>query len=150
MRPLAFALLMIAVGPCDRLIDPNLDPDHVVTFSPGGARLDVSVAVTDDARRRGLMGVEALSPDEGMAFLWEGPVEASFWMKDTLIPLSIAFVGEDGRIVTIRDMEPCHGDPCPTYGADAPFVMAIEANAGYFDEAGIDTGHRAKLGARDG
>jgi uncharacterized membrane protein (UPF0127 family) len=145
MRPLAIAILVLALGACDRTSDSALVPDHVVTFTPGGARLSVSVADTDDARVQGLKGVEALAADEGMVFLWREPVQTAFWMKDTLIPLSIAFVDEDGRIVTIREMQPCDADPCPTYGADAPFVMAVEANIGYFADVGIAPGDRATL-----
>ncbi len=120
-------------------------PDHIISFPDAGAELWVRVADSSDERSRGLMRVENLPPDEGMAFFWEEPVEATFWMKDTLIPLSIAFVDPDGRIITIADMEPCRADPCPTYAADGPFVLAVEANRGYFDEAGIVEGDRARL-----
>ena len=64
-----------------------------------------------------------------------------------MIPLSIAFVGADDRIVTIEEMTPCHADPCPTYSADGPFVMAVEANRGFYDDAGIGVGDRAILEA---
>jgi uncharacterized protein len=125
-------------------------PDRAVVFEPGGARLSVRLADTDDERRVGLMGVRDLPADEGMAFVWDDVVETTFWMKDTLIPLSIAFVDPDGRIVTIADMQPCERDPCPTYAADAPFAIAIEANLGWFAREGVDVGDRATLGALDG
>jgi uncharacterized membrane protein (UPF0127 family) len=122
---------------------------HLVRFPGASATLDVDVADSDDERARGLMGVEDLPADEGMAFVWNGPTEATFWMKDTLIPLSIAFVGADDRIVTIEEMTPCRVDPCPTYAADEPYVMAIEANRGFYADAGIGVGDRAILEAVD-
>ena len=55
-----------------------------------------------------------------MVFLLEEPGVSSFWMKDTLIPLSILFWHDDGRIIAILDMSPCSADPCPVYGPDIP------------------------------
>ena len=124
------------------------EPGHRVSFttsSGGSARLDVRMADSDAERARGLMGVEHLGQHEGMAFVFDEPTTGSFWMKDTLIPLSIAFVDGSGTIVTVREMEPCTSDPCPTYGADAPYVLAVEANAGFFDRTGIGVGDRAEL-----
>ena len=57
-------------------------------------------------RQKGLMNRQQLGADEGMIFLWDAPVNGGFWMKDTQIPLSIAFVASDGKIVNIQDMEP--------------------------------------------
>jgi hypothetical protein len=91
------------------------------------------------------MEVPKLAEDAGMAFVWVEPTTSQFWMKDTLIPLSIAFVDEGGRIVTIRDMQPCAADPCPLYGSTVAYVLAIEANLGYFDEHDIAVGDRAVL-----
>ena len=91
------------------------------------------------------MGVAGLATGTGMAFVYEEPVSATFWMKDTLIPLSIAFVDAAGHIVTIADMQPCSADPCPTYAPSAPFVMAIETNIGFFRERAIEVGDTAEL-----
>jgi len=66
-------------------------------------------------------------------------------MKDTLIPLSVAFWDEDGWIVGIQDMEPCTEDPCPTYGSPEPYVGALEVNEGFFAEHGVTTGDRIEL-----
>jgi uncharacterized membrane protein (UPF0127 family) len=57
-------------------------------------------------------------------------------MKNTLIPLLVAFVGQDGRIIALRDMTPCEVEPCPMYGVHDPFELAIEANRGWFEEHG--------------
>jgi uncharacterized membrane protein (UPF0127 family) len=82
-----------------------------------------------------------------MAFLWDEPVETSFWMKDTLIPLSIAFWDQRRRIVAIRDMEPCRNEPCPRYGPDEPFLGALEVNQGFFDRHGVEIGDRIEIPA---
>jgi uncharacterized membrane protein (UPF0127 family) len=126
---------------------PSQAPDHVVVIDHSGkqARLAVQVADTDAERATGLMGVTSLPADQGMAFEFAAPTQARFWMKDTLIPLSIAFIDVRGRVVTIEDMEPCHADPCPTYAAASPYGMAVEANRGWFARAGVAVGDRAAL-----
>jgi uncharacterized protein len=144
----AIAMLLLAgLMSCTESSDEDLPsrPASTVTFDDAATRLYVDLADTPAERRRGLMGVESLPDDQGMAFLFEEPTEATFWMKDTLIPLSIAFVGEDGAIVGIRDMQPCDAEPCPSYGVDRPFVLAIEANLGWFADHGIGPGDRADL-----
>jgi uncharacterized membrane protein (UPF0127 family) len=120
-------------------------PGAVVRFAGTDAVLAVDVADTPAERRRGLMGVEHLPRNGGMAFVFRRPVSSVFWMKDTLIPLSIAFVDEQGEIVTIRDMEPCRSDACPRYAAARPYVLAVEANRGWYQEHGVRVGDRAEL-----
>ena len=120
-------------------------PPSTVTFGGSDTVLYVEISEKAHEQRKGLMGVETLPEDEGMAFVFEEPSDTTFWMKDTLIPLSIAFVDDAARVIGIRDMEPCEADPCPTYGIDRPFVLAIEANLGWFERAGIEIGDRAEL-----
>lgn len=110
--------------------------------------LEVEVADEPAERSVGLMGRTSLPEDRGMVFLFDGPVSTSFWMKDTLIPLSIAFWTEDQRIVAILDMEPCEADPCPTYGPGVPFVGAVEANQGWFERNGVRVGDGVELRSR--
>jgi uncharacterized protein len=144
---LLIVIVLLAVVSCARDGTPSVacDVPPSVAFAGGSARLTVEVARDDAARARGLMGVAELPADHGMAFVWEGPTRGSFWMKDTLIPLSIAFVDEGGAIVTIEEMTPCESDPCPTYEASAPYSMAVEANAGWFAEHEIEVGDDARL-----
>jgi len=145
-RSLAVVSLALLVA-CSSGVDgtpANCSPSPA-TIRIGSAQLTVSVAADEASREHGLMGVTSLPVDDGMAFVFDGPSTGSFWMKNTLIPLSIAFVGEGGRIVTIREMTPCEADPCPTYGADAPYTMAIEANTGWFADHGIEVGDRTQL-----
>ena len=106
----------------------------------GDVRVDVEVADDESERQLGLMDRESLPVDRGMAFIWQNPIRASFWMKDTLIPLSIAFWDEGMNIVAILDMDPCTGDPCPTYDPGVEFVGALEVNLGYFDDHGVRVG----------
>ncbi len=147
---LASALALVGCG--GRGAEPGAEPGRVpLRISTGRGEVTLLVEVADDPaeRARGLSGRERLPPDAGMAFLWDEPVEARFWMKDTLIPLQIAFWGEDGRILAVLDMEPCRADPCPTYGPDEPFIGAVEANAGWFTEHGVAPGDTVTLGERD-
>ena len=120
-------------------------PPSTVAFDEADALLYVEVADDASEQRRGLSGIEHLPADEGMAFVWQEPVGSTFWMKDTLIPLSIAFVDETGRVIDVLDMQPCESDPCPTYGVDEPYVLAVEANLGWFDDHGVGAGDRAEL-----
>jgi uncharacterized protein len=118
----------------------------LVTFGGVNASdLHVDIADSPSEREHGLMGVTELPADDGMAFVWDDPTTATFWMKDTLIPLSVAFVDAGGRIVSIEDMEPCHAEPCPTYVAAGPYTLAVEANRGWFADHGIEVGDRASL-----
>jgi uncharacterized protein len=107
--------------------------------------LHVEIAETETARQRGLMDRTSLASDAGMVFLFDSPVQVGFYMKDTLIPLSIAFWDRNLRIVTILDMAPCRADPCPDYFAQRPFVGAVEANQGFFAEHGIGVGDKVEL-----
>jgi uncharacterized membrane protein (UPF0127 family) len=107
--------------------------------------LRVEVAETEASKERGLMNRTTLAEDAGMVFPFDGPTTATFYMKDTLIPLSIAFWDGTRRIVAILDMEPCPADPCQNYSAGVPFVAAVEANRGFFAEHGIGIGDTVEL-----
>jgi len=141
---LLLALLLIACGSDDAPAAGDRVPLAIST-TDGVVTLQVEIADTSEERAEGLMGRTSLDADAGMAFLWIEPVSAGFWMKDTLIPLQIAFWDETGRIVEILDMDPCTSDPCPTYGPDEPYVGAAEANAGWFTEHGVVPGDTVEL-----
>jgi uncharacterized protein len=120
-------------------------PRVAIEAADGTVFVEVEVADEGIERRFGLMGRTNLPADRGMAFLFPEPTAGSFWMKDTLIPLSIAFWDEDGAIVAILDMQPCPGDDCPSYDPGVDFVGALEVNQGFFEEHGIDVGDRVRL-----
>jgi len=102
--------------------------------------VSLEVAATPAARERGLMGRASVPDGTGMVFLMPSDTTMRFWMKDTLVPLSIAFVTADGHVSEVDEMPPCKADPCPTYGPDHPYRSAIELAAGAFGRAGIHPG----------
>ena len=145
MKTFAVALAVAGLVACGGTDSHSERPPSTVTFEGTDALLYVEIADEAGEQRQGLMGVEDLPADHGMAFVYDEPVNSTFWMKETLVPLSIAFVDESGRVIGVRDMEPCDVEPCPSYGVDEPYVLAIEANLGWFDEHGIAVGARAEL-----
>ena len=126
---------------------PDRPPSELLIAGDGKpTRLFVEIARTEAERAEGLMGRRSLKANQGMVFLFSEPTEAGFWMKDTLIPLSIAFWDSSDRIVAILDMEPCGADPCPAYEPGIPYVGAVEASRGYFDRHGVEVGDAVELG----
>ena len=104
-----------------------------------GIPYSVAVADTPDELSLGLMWVEDLSPLDGMLFVYEGERLISHWMKNTLIPLDIAFFDAEGRFVSKTTMVPCLDEDfpdtkCPTYPAERPAAFSVEVPAGGFDE----------------
>ncbi len=115
----------------------------VVTFAEHGAaaRVQVEIADTEVSQETGLMCRTSLAPDAGMLFWFRDDTDTPFWMKNTLIPLSIAFIDKSWRIVALMDM-PVAPDPSsdqlPTYGPKTPYRYALEVNQGFFAQHGID------------
>ena len=105
-------------------------------------RLGLEVAATPEERERGLMFHESLPWDTGMVFVFEQPSRAGFWMRNTLLPLSIAWLDQDGTIVDIQDMEPLSDE---VHAPPAPYVYAIETNQGWFEANGVGAGQRMVL-----
>jgi uncharacterized membrane protein (UPF0127 family) len=103
----------------------------------GGHALKVEVADNDAARARGLMHRQKMGRNDGMLFIFEEPAYQSMWMKNTLIPLSVAFLDAEGVILNIRDMQPQTLD---THMSAGPSLYAIETNKGWFAERGIKEG----------
>jgi uncharacterized protein len=100
----------------------------------------VEIADTQEEREVGLMHRESLPDDAGMIFLFEEEIAGGFWMKNTLIPLSIAFADGDGTILRILDMEPCEADPCEIYDPGVSYASALEVNQGAFESWGVEEG----------
>lgn len=120
----------------------------VVELSEGGRTTDVRVEVADTQAMReiGLMCRTALDPDAGMLFIFDSLTDAPFWMKDTLVPLSIAFIDADWHIVALLDMkvapDPDKG-PFMLYDPGHPYRYALEVNLGFF--ARHDINERAEV-----
>jgi hypothetical protein len=119
-----------------------------VTITHGGriAALSVEIADTPEARRRGLMHRASLPESEGMLFIYPASGPRSFWMKNTLIPLSVAFISSGWRITEIIRMNPVAGnaDP-PTYRSRKPARYALEVNQGWFKKNGVGVGARVRV-----
>lgn len=103
-----------------------------VTTRTHKVRLRVEIARTDRQRALGLMNRRSLAPDAGMVFLYQEPSYGGFWMKNTLIPLDIAFYDVRGRVVRTFRMEPCKRDPCRIYSPGVAYRAALEVKAGSF------------------
>ena len=116
-----------------------------IETADGEVTVDVSIAETPESQQRGLMGVEEMPEAAGMVFLEEEPVSQSFWMKNTLIPLSVAFWNEAGEILAILDMEPCREEPCTLYDPGVTWIGAVEVNQGFFQDAGVQVGDTVRL-----
>jgi uncharacterized protein len=107
----------------------------VDTVLLGQRSLLVAVADTPELRSRGLMGVTNLGDLDGMLFVFDAEVTVDFVMRNTLIPLDIAFFDDDGVEVDRLEMAPCGDERCPLYGAAAGFRYALEMPAGTMGEA---------------
>jgi uncharacterized membrane protein (UPF0127 family) len=122
-----------------------------LTVKRGGSTvlsLTVEIADTTAAREKGLMGVSKLSDQQGMVFVFSGMQSAAFWMKDTLIPLDIAFWDDAGAVVDMQAMTPCIADPCPIYNAAQPYSSAVEVRGGLLSKAGLRPGDVVQLARR--
>jgi uncharacterized membrane protein (UPF0127 family) len=108
-----------------------------VQITIGTHKLTAEVARTPEQRAVGLMNRFSLRPDHGMLFIFERPEPLAFWMKNTFIPLSIAFIAADGRIVNIEDMQPQSEQ---SHWSKGPAQYALEMRKGWFAERGIGPG----------
>ncbi len=112
------------------------------SISIRGQDLSVEVARTDAERTRGLMHRTALGRREGMLFIFERDEHLTFWMKDTPLPLSIAFLSADGRILEIQDMQPFAEK---TIRSRLSARYAVEVAQGVFQEIGAAVGDQVTL-----
>ena len=108
----------------------------------GGTSITVEVAATPESRRQGLMNREELASDRGMLFVFPESDYRSFWMKNTSIPLSLAYIREDGAITGIHDLEPFSLE---SVDSRAEVKYALEVNRGTFKRLGVGAGDRVLL-----
>jgi len=129
--------------------NPSLDlPQGNLTIAGSGGpelSLHVQIAQTPQSQQKGLMGVTKMPDHVGMAFLFGESTSTAFWMKDTLIPLDIAFWDSKSRIATTFTMTPCTANPCHLYQPATPYVGSVEMNAGLLAARGIKAGDRVTL-----
>jgi len=108
-------------------------------LSAGMHLLDVQLARTPEQRQIGLMFRKDMPPHEGMLFVFEQPATQCFWMRNTLIPLSAAFVADDGTIVNIADMKP---QSDASHCSEKPVRYVLEMNQGWFAKKQIQAGYK--------
>ena len=125
------AVLALAQQPQMNLVRTKL--------SAGMHLLDVQVAQTPQERQIGLMFRKDMPQHEGMLFVFEQPATQCFWMKNTLLPLTAAFLADDGTIVNLVDMKPQTTD---SHCSEKPVRFVLEMNQGWFAKKGLKAGSR--------
>jgi uncharacterized protein len=131
----ALALLLLAAAPALAQQLP------VIQLKAGMHLIRAEVAADYPTRGRGLMHRKSLAPNAGMLFIFDNAAIHCMWMKNTYIPLSVAFLDAEGTIINIADMQP-HSEQ--SHCATRPALYALEMEKGWFDQRGIKAG--AKLG----
>jgi len=135
--PLRSLVLLFAVAAFGGAAPVGAAGLPVTTLTIGGHKLVAEVVTTPEQRATGLMNRFSLAPDHGMLFVFEAPQPLGFWMKNTYVPLSIAFADADGRIVNIEDMKP---QDETTHWSRGFALYAVEMKQGWFAAHGIKTG----------
>lgn len=108
-----------------------------VELQAGMFRIEARVAANEKDRMQGLMHVRTMQPHQGMLFVFDRPGEYCMWMKNTLIPLTVAFMDETGKIINLADMEPQSEQ---NHCARRPALFALEMNRGWFTERRLQPG----------
>jgi uncharacterized protein len=128
------ALLVQVLSAGDRPAEVSSIDLHI-----GEQRLTAEVVDTEPLRRQGLMFRESLPENHGMLFVWSEPARYAMWMQNTPLPLSVAFIDADGRIVNIEHMKP---HTTRVHRARTPVIYALEMEQGWFESRGIRPGDR--------
>ena len=161
MRALGIFLVLLLLAGCDggsadsgaasdgsstRVLTAASELRTVTIHTSSGKEVRVRAEIADDVYEHalGLAYRTTLAKNRGMLFIHEEEQKLSFWMKNTLIPLSVAFMDSEGRIVDIQDMKPLDDDP-PSYVSAKPAQYALEVNRGFFEERGVEVGDRVEL-----
>ena len=134
-----FLIIVAALASCAALAQEPQMHLHRVKLAAGMHQIDAQVARTNDERATGLMHRKEMPQHEGMLFEFEQSTQQCFWMKNTLLPLSAAFVADDGTIVNVEDMKPQTLD---SHCSDKPVRYVLEMNQGWFAKRGIRKGFR--------
>ncbi|MDD5557619.1 MAG: DUF192 domain-containing protein [bacterium] len=136
LAPIAAALLSCSG-------DPSPLPLERATLTAGGKAARVEVARRPHEQARGLMFRRRLGEDEGMLFVYDSPQTLCFWMKNTRLPLDIAFMDAGGRITQVERMRP--HDAGTRHCSETPAQFALEMNRGWFERNGVGVGDRVEL-----
>lgn len=131
------ALLAMLLGPLPAQAQDRAQSLPTVTLGAGFHNIKAEVALTEKEHEIGLMHRTSMGPNEGMIFVFDRPGQQCFWMKNTLIPLAVAFIADDGSIVNLDEMKPETLNPhCST----KPVRFVLEMNTGWFSKRGIKAG----------
>lgn len=131
-----------AAAPPKETSPPEEQQQGLTSLQVGEQQLSVELACTAAEQQQGLMHRKSLPENQGMLFVFEQERTLSFWMKNTLIPLSIAYIDKQGTIVDIQDMQPLD---LSTHPSSKPAQYALEVNQGWFKQHGIQAGSAIKL-----
>jgi len=133
-------LLLLALLSCASALGTAQSLSRI-ELSAGLYRIHAEVADTFASRMQGLMQRESMGANDGMLFIFDEHGDQCMWMKNTLIPLSVAFIADDGSIVNIEDMKPQTED---AHCAKKPVRFALEMNRGWFAAKGMGAGTRLR------
>ncbi len=147
---LAVAAVVAAVVAAAAFAASDVDRGTATITTAAGTKvvLQVEIARTRAERQRGLMYRRSLAPKAGMVFAYPADTRGGFWMKNTLIPLDIAYYDRRGRIVRTLTMTPCRRDPCRVYDPGVAYRAALEVNAGSFRRWKVRVGDRIVVRTR--
>ena len=139
-RALSFLAAVATAAACQlaQADEPQLDLPRV-KLSAGMHQINAQVAQTGEQRMVGLMHRREMPQHEGMLFIFEQPTQQCFWMKNTLLPLTAAFVADDGTIVNLADMKP---QSTESHCSEKPVRFVLEMNQGWFAKKSIKTGFK--------
>ncbi len=143
-QPIAATLAALACLPAAAQRAPAGQPQLELprtTLSIGMHRIDAQLAATPEQRQIGLMHRRDMPQHEGMLFVFEQPAVQCFWMKNTLIPLTAAFVADDGSIVNLADMQPLDE---ASHCSAKPVRYVLEMNQGWFKQRNLKAGARLR------
>ncbi|MDR2660308.1 MAG: DUF192 domain-containing protein [Spirochaetaceae bacterium] len=134
-----FLFVFISCTPAEQRPQPKLETKRIIIVNQEGDEVDmiVELARASEEQRMGLMFRKKLDDGEGMLFVYDRDQILSFWMKNTIIPLSIAFISRDGQIIEIKDMQP---QSIQSIRSSRSARYALEAPQGWFERSGISAG----------
>lgn len=138
---MAGALVVLSAGAAALSLVARADPLLTYPLKIRGHELRVELANTDETRRTGLMFRRSLAENSGMLFVYDAPGRHAMWMKNTLVPLSVAFIDRDGRIINVEDMEPLTET---AHASAGEAWYSLETNRGWFAQRGIRPGDRVE------
>jgi uncharacterized protein len=139
MKKVLLSLLTSLMAVCASAQETPQTQLQRITLSAGIHQIDTQVALTPEQHAIGLMHRKEMPQHEGMLFVFQNPTKQCFWMKNTLLPLTAAFVADDGTIVNLEDMKP---QTTESHCSVKPVRFVLEMNQGWFAKKGLKAGAR--------